>query len=408
MPGGGRFRQTLIYGEIWPHHLLEYTCRPALPKLFSFSAMNPGNFPLNPHKAAPPAVPLSNAAVFAMPANLNREWVAITAHNGISADRDIALDFSNTLAIDSAGASFIRILRAKGESTGHRLSIRNIRRPILTAITAVSYPAQSAQAPSPEPFAARVGSHIIAWWTVTLDALSVLTEMLYWGTIGALGKRDIRKGTLGDQMWQLGYKALGIISLLSLLIGIVLGLQAAMQLRLFGAGVYLAPMIGISMIRELGPLLTAIILAGRTGSATTAEIATMSVNEEIDALRTMGINPIQFVVVPKFWAISLTMPVLSLLATLMGIVGGYLVSLLYLDIGTNLFWSQFSQNVFFKDVMAGFIKSVVFSWLIIWVGAFHGLRVRGGAEAVGRETTASVVTGIFIIIITDAVFSFII
>jgi phospholipid/cholesterol/gamma-HCH transport system permease protein len=241
-----------------------------------------------------------------------------------------------------------------------------------------------------------------------VQALSILTEMIYWGTIGLLKKRDYRRGILGEQMFLLGYKALGIVGLLSLLIGLVLALQTAMQLQTYGAGVFLAPLIGISMIRELGPLLTAIILAGRTGSATTAEIATMGVGEEIDALKTMGINPIQFVVVPKFWAISITMPLLSIVATATGIIGGFLVAILYLDLAPGMFWADLGNYISMKDVSAGFIKSVVFSWLIIWIGACYGFRVRGGAEAVGKETTASVVTGIFAIIVADAVFSFII
>jgi phospholipid/cholesterol/gamma-HCH transport system permease protein len=181
-----------------------------------------------------------------------------------------------------------------------------------------------------------------------------------------------------------------------------------MQLETYGAGIFLAPLIGISMVREFGPLMTAIILAGRTGSATTAEIATMGVGEEIDALKTMGINPIQFIVVPKFWAISITMPILSIMATVAGIFGGFLIAVLYLDLASSLFWNELAKSLHFRDILAGFIKSVVFSWLIIWVGAFYGFRVRGGAEAVGKETTASVVTGIFIIIIADAIFSFMI
>ena len=209
-------------------------------------------------------------------------------------------------------------------------------------------------------------------------------------------------------MYQLGFKALGIVGLLAFLVGVVLALQTAIQLKAFGADIFLAPMIGISMIRELGPLMTAIILAGRTGSATTAEIATMGVQEELDALQTMSINPIQFVVVPKFWAITLTMPVLSIVSVASGIFGGFLVAVFYLDTSAGLFVSELCKNIFLMDFLAGFIKSIVFSWLIVWIGAYYGLRVRGGAEEVGRETTASVVTGIFAIIMADAAFSFII
>jgi phospholipid/cholesterol/gamma-HCH transport system permease protein len=235
----------------------------------------------------------------------------------------------------------------------------------------------------------------------------MLAEILFWGSFGLIKRRDFRRGVLAEQMFSIGYQSLGIVCLLSFLIGTVLALQAAIQLNRYGAGIFLAPMIGISMIKELGPLLTAIIISGRNGSATTAEIATMVVGEEIDALKTMGLNPIQFVVVPKFWAMTMTMPLLTLASSLVGIIGGYIVAVTYLAIPSTLFIGELIKNVYILDVTANLVKSTVFSWLIVWIGAFHGFKVKGGAEEVGRETTSSVVTGIFIIIIADAIFSFI-
>jgi len=176
---------------------------------------------------------------------------------------------------------------------------------------------------------------------------------------------------------------------------------------MYGGDVFLVPMLTVSMVREFGPLMTAIILAGRSGSATTAEIATMGVQEELDALRTMGISTIQFVVVPKFIAITLTMPLLSILAVVSGMFGGFLVATFYSDIAPPLFLTLFGQSLILKDFIAGFVKSIVFSWLIIWIGSYYGFRVRGGAEEVGRETTNSVVSCIFVIILADALFSFI-
>jgi len=162
----------------------------------------------------------------------------------------------------------------------------------------------------------------------------------------------------------------------------------------------------MSMIREMGPLMTAIILAGRTGSATTAEIATMKVQEEIDALKTMGLNEIQFVVVPKFWALSITMPLLSVLATLSGILGGFCVAFFYSGLSIEIIIDEFAKNIIVKDFIISMIKSLVFSWLILWIGAYYGFGVRGGAEEVGKATTKSVVSAIFVIVITDALFSF--
>jgi len=348
--------------------------------------------------------------VISLPETLDRAWVEQNNLLKKPGRGDLILDFSQTKRIDSAALCVIRLLHKIYRNTSRKLILRNIAPSVLSTLEALPEPAPAVSKTDlfPHKLLVHAGDRFLEAKETVITALSVLVEMLYWGTIGALKQQDFRKGVLGEQMFLLGYKALGIVALLSFLIGMVLALQAAIQLKTFGAGVFLGPLIGITMVREMGPLLTAVILAGRTGSATTAEIGTMGVGEELDALKTMGINPIQFVVVPKFWAISLTMPVLSICGTVAGILGGWSVGLFYLDLSSSLYWGQLWQYLFFKDVLSGFIKSVVFSWLIIWIGAFYGFRVRGGAEGVGRETTASVVACIFIIIITDALFSFVI
>jgi phospholipid/cholesterol/gamma-HCH transport system permease protein len=351
---------------------------------------------------------MDKETVISIPQNVDREWVSRSS-NLMKSAGPLVLDFSQAERIDSAGLCFIRLLQKSRPGEAARLILKNCPAPMLDTLRrgprekrADSHDAGKKDSPF-----TRIGAVVLSARDTTAGALSVLVEMLYWGTIGVLKKQDFRKGTLAEQMYQLGYKALFIVGLLSFLIGMVLALQAAIQLKAYGAGVFLGPLIGITMVREMGPLLTAIILAGRTGSATTAEIGTMVVGEEIDALRTMGINPVQFVVIPKFWAITLTMPLLSILSTVAGIFGGYAVGIAYLDLSSSLYWGELTKALFFNDVLAGFIKSVVFSWLIIWIGAFYGFKVRGGAESVGRETTASVVACIFIIIIADALFSFV-
>jgi phospholipid/cholesterol/gamma-HCH transport system permease protein len=346
-----------------------------------------------------------------MPEELTRGWVESATVHATSPGGVLRLDFRDTVRIDSAGAALVSMLHRLYGDAGGRVVLANISDELLGTLQKWTGRMQTAgtdenkQRPG---LLERFGSQGIAFWEELVHALSVLVEIIYWGTFGLLKRRDIKKGALGEQMFQLGYRALIIVSMLAFLIGMVLALQTAIQLRLYGADIFLAPMIGISMIRELGPLMTAIILAGRTGSATTAEIATMGVQEELDALRTMSINPIQFVAVPKFWAITLTMPMLSVIAMVSGIFGGYLVAVLYLGTAPSLFMGELLKNIYLNDFLAGFIKSIVFSWLIVWIGTYYGLKVRGGAEEVGRMTTASVVTGIFVIIIADAIFSFII
>ncbi len=341
-----------------------------------------------------------------MPEIVDRSWVERNMPLREKIRTGIVFDFTATRHIDSAGLGFIRTLHRACEKSEKKLTLTNISSVHLDALG--RWPEKAA---SPEKkrcsFLETIGNSALTVFNQIFQALSVLVEMLYWGTFGVLKKQDFKRGALGEQMYLLGFKAVGIVVLLSFLIGVVLALQTAMQLRTYGAGIFLAPLIGILMVREMGPLLTAIILAGRTGSATTAEIATMGVSEEIDALKTMGINPVQFVVVPKFWAITITMPLLSAIATGAGIMGGFVIAAGYLDLAPSLFFGELGKYLHLRDVSAGFIKSVVFSWLIIWIGSFYGFRVHGGAEAVGKETTESVVTGIFVIIIADAVFSFI-
>ncbi|KMQ49989.1 ABC transporter, permease component [Chitinispirillum alkaliphilum] len=339
------------------------------------------------------------------PPFLDRTWIESSPLIQGRHDVKTIIDLSKTEKIDSAGICFIKLLQKMHSDANGKLVLRNVSPQILREFTS-----RDSKEKAPEKkrggFFLSVGNSTVKGISSAVQALSVLVEMLYWGSIGLIYRKDFKKGGFGEQMYQLGFRAFLIVTLLSFLVGVVLALQTAIQLKVYGAGVFLAPVIGITMVRELGPLLTAVILSGRTGSATTAEIATMSVGEELDALQTMGINPVQFVVVPKFWAISITMPLLSGLATAAGILGGFFVALMYLDITPALYWSELIKHLHFRDVFAGFFKSLVFSWLIVWTGAYYGLRVKGGAEAVGKETTSSVVTGIFIIIVVNAIFSF--
>jgi phospholipid/cholesterol/gamma-HCH transport system permease protein len=345
-----------------------------------------------------------------LPAFLTREWIEKEGWglaSGPCAD-GLVLDLSATTRIDSAGLSLLFFLGRRCEKAGAKCTLVNASEEVLSEITSRGISDKAKDRPgASKGFFETLGDAVVSGRDTAEAALSMLAEILYWASFGLLKKQDFRAGVLEEQMFAMGYKALGIVSLLSFLIGVVLALQAALQLEHFGAGIFLAPMITISMIKELGPLLTAIILTGRSGSAITAEIATMVVGEEIDALRTMGINPLQFVVVPKLFAMSITMPLLSLAASLVGIAAGYSVAIVYLGIASKLMISEIMKNIMFTDVVANVVKSVVFSWLIVWIGAFHGFRVHGGAEAVGRETTQSVVNGIFIVICADAIFSFI-
>ncbi|MCX7909617.1 MAG: ABC transporter permease [Ignavibacteria bacterium] len=204
-----------------------------------------------------------------------------------------------------------------------------------------------------------------------------------------------------------GVNALPIVSLILLLIGIISGYQGAIQLKQFGADIYIADLIGVSITRELGPLMTAILVAGRSGSAFAAEIGTMKVSEEIDALRAMGFDPTRFLVIPRVFAVTLSIPLLVVFGNLAGIIGGLISGLAILDITTTGYFTQLQIAVDLGDVLSGLLKSLIFGFLVASIGCFRGFQVKGGAEGVGSATTISVVSGIFAIIIADTLFTFI-
>jgi len=189
------------------------------------------------------------------------------------------------------------------------------------------------------------------------------------------------------------------------LLGLTLAFQSAYQLRQFGASIYVATLTAISVVSEMGPLITAIIVAGRSGSSIASEVATMKVNEEVDAMQVMGISFVNYIAVPKMIALLAMVPLLTLMADALGILGGWTVAVAYLDIGSMSYFRETIDALLFMDIVKGLIKTIVFSWGIGLLGLYQGIQVRGGAQEVGRATTASVVSAIFFIIITDAFFS---
>ena len=202
-----------------------------------------------------------------------------------------------------------------------------------------------------------------------------------------------------------GFEALPITGLLSFLMGVVIAYQGADQLQRFGANIYVADMVGFTMLRELSPMLTAIIVAGRSGSAYAAQIGTMKVTEEIDALRTIGIVPYEVLVLPKMLALMIALPLLTVYADVTGILGGMIMASSKLDISYDVFLQRIGDAVNLSSFLTGIVKAPVFAVIIALVGCFQGLQVSGSAESVGRQTTLSVVNSIFLVIVVDALFS---
>ncbi|HUX25519.1 MAG TPA: MlaE family lipid ABC transporter permease subunit [Burkholderiales bacterium] len=202
-----------------------------------------------------------------------------------------------------------------------------------------------------------------------------------------------------------GFDALPIVGLLSFLLGIVVAYQGAGQLRQYGANIFVADLVGLSMLREFAPLITAIIIAGRSGSAYAAQIGTMSVTEEIDAMRTLGIAPLDLLVVPKVIALVIALPLLTAFADVLGVFGGMIMARAQLGVGFGEFLDRFVKAVSMTSYLIGICKAPVFAAIIAVVGCFQGFRTKGGADGVGRQTTRSVVQSIFLVIVADALFS---
>ncbi len=206
-------------------------------------------------------------------------------------------------------------------------------------------------------------------------------------------------------MQKAGVDALPIVGMISFLLGLIMAFMSSVQLQQFGANIYVASLVALAMTRELGPIMTCIIVAGRTGSAFAAEIGTMKISEEVDALLTMGFDPTWYLVVPKILACVIVVPILTLFSNMFALLGALVVGVFMLDLTVNAFVTEVVITLTLFDVFFGFFKSGVFALLIAWIACLRGFRVEGGAVAVGQATTSAVVSSIFLIIACDTVFA---
>jgi phospholipid/cholesterol/gamma-HCH transport system permease protein len=213
------------------------------------------------------------------------------------------------------------------------------------------------------------------------------------------------KDRVFEQAKKAGYDSLPIVSLLALFIGFIFALQTAYFMQRIGSEIYIASMVALSLVRELGPVITALVVAGRVGAAITAELGTMQVTEQIDALETLATNPVRYLVVPRFLALALVMPILGLYADFVGIFGSYLICTLKLGISSSLYLSVTYEALKYKDLFTGMLKTVFFGMIIAFVSCYEGFSVEGGAEGVGRGTTRSVVMSFILIIAADCFFT---
>ena len=318
----------------------------------------------------------------------------------------LTLDLQKVTKIDSAGVAFVdETLSQLGLNPNNSLSMNEMVRIAYNTFTSTKL--KHVKAEEKLDFFTQLGSGSVDFLQSIKDGIYLIADISYWSFVGIFDRKGQRKGSVIQQALFIGVDALGIIVLLSLILGLILALQSAAQLRQFGANIFVADLMAISMVTEMGPILTAIILAGRSGSSIASEIATMQVTEEIDALKIMAINPIRYVVVPKFHAITICIPLLVTASTLIGIFGGLIVSVTYLDLSATVFIDRVFEVLTLRDAIIGLGKSYFFAWVIVIIGSYYGFKVKGGAEGVGKVTTQAVVASIFWIIILDAINSLI-
>jgi phospholipid/cholesterol/gamma-HCH transport system permease protein len=253
------------------------------------------------------------------------------------------------------------------------------------------------------PFLEQMGQSALDFWSSLLDMLDFIGGAFTAFIRLLRGRAQFRRSELFVIIQECGAQAFPIVSLISLLVGLILAFVGAIQLQMFGAQIYVADLVGIAMVRVMGAIMTGIIMAGRTGAAFAAQLGTMQVNEEIDALETMGISPMDFLVLPRMLALMLMMPLLCLYADLMGILGGMIVGITMLDLGVMEYYAETRRAVSLDHLWIGLFHGAVFGVLVALAGCLRGIQCGRSASAVGDATTSAVVTGIVSIIVATAI-----
>ena len=327
---------------------------------------------------------------------------AVGRHRSI---RTLVLDFSDAGRVDSAGIAVVSLVAKHLRRAGKSLELTHIDEHQRAALELMPEPMKAEIAEPPPGVLERLGDQVIEAQQGARDLKSLITDTLRQAFLVVMRRKRLPAGSLGYQISSMGVQAVFIVGLLSFLLGMTMAFQGAVQLQRFGAGVFVSDMIGMSVVREIGPLMTAIILTGRTGSAIAAELGTMRVRSEIDALATMGINPVRFLILPRMIAIMVIGPALSLMSMFIGIAGGMVVAALTLDLPPSMFWTRLVERLTVADFAHGVFKSLIFAWIIGLTASHLGMRAGSDASSVGHATTRTVVVSIFFIIMVDAIFA---
>jgi len=323
------------------------------------------------------------------------------------ASGELVLDGSALTALDTSGAWLLHrtIRRCTADGLAVRMQGFRAEFAALLQLLASHEIGGELVASRPQPWLERVGRSAWGIVTGTHGYLAFVGESAL-ALLGSLRHPSrLRWRPILHNIETAGVDALLITGLLSFLMGIVIAYQGADQLQRFGANIFVVDLVALAMLRELSPLLTAIIIAGRSGSAYAAQIGTMKVTEEIDALRTIGVGAQELLVIPKVCALLVVMPLLTVYTDVMGVLGGMVMAKMKLDVGFDLFLDRLDDAVQLSSYWTGLAKAPVFAMIIALVGCYRGFQVGGSAESVGTQTTLSVVQSIFLVILTDALFS---
>lgn len=320
----------------------------------------------------------------------------------------LALDLSAVESLDGACAALLQGLVGEARGKGGELQLRGGSEEVQKMLRLYSCEKDEGCA---QPGTRRHGT-LDQIGRATISILESLRDVFAF--VGELSVSLLRAGrergsvNLRDVphlMERAGADGVPIVLLINFLVGLIIGLQAAYQLERFGANIFVADLVGLSMVRELAPLMAAIVVAGRSGAAYAAELGTMKVNQEIDALQTLGIDPYRFLVFPRLIATAAVVPLLTIASMLVGILGGLIVAVQVLGLSTTAYFIQLQGAVGLLDVMGGLFKSVVFALTITLISCQRGLATRGGAAGVGNATTSAVVVILFFLVVLDAIFT---
>ena len=323
--------------------------------------------------------------------------------------RSLAVDLGGVTYFDDFGALVLVELRDAAAKEGGEFFLENVGERIKEILSLLKFEAMGKRLPfarsRPQNIFTRLGDGVLK----QIGEMKLLTSFA--GSVFLafshiiFHPRTMRRDDTLLYMQKAGVDALPIVGLISLMLGLIMAFMSAVQLQQFGANIYVASLVALAMTRELGPIMTAIIVAGRSGSSFAAELGTMKISEEVDALLTMGFDPTRFLVIPRLLASVIVVPFLTLFSNVFAIAGGLLVGVFMFDLTTGAYIAKTLETLTLFDVFWGLFKSAIFALLITWIACFRGFRVAGGAASVGQATTSAVVSSIFLIILTDSVFA---